>query len=306
MRVRLRPAPATPPLVYLAIFPAFMVGKLSYIGAERLADHVLRQGDLPVSEVLLYRRDAVVVKGLPSGVRGGCGGKGTVRGDVKEFSMRSRLRLLHFVRNCNAEFQSMITLTYPASFPVNGDLCKKHLDRFTKDHLAKLCPGGWVWFFEFQQRGAPHFHILCARNLDNLTRKHYFNKKRGGYVPVFVDEELQAKIRKAWFRVVGSGDQRHLRAGATWEAIEHTDGALRYAACHASKGSQKSVPAGFERVGRFWGHSRNVTLSDFERVRLRVGDVFRVVGEDALSSNGRVRKFLFDAVEPILAAVNDS
>lgn len=89
---------------------------------------------------------------------------GGLRGKVNPFSRASRLRLLSYMHkvkpmkggNFHASF---ITLTYGQQFPTPS-LAKRHLDNFLKriHRRWRYCSG--FWRFEFQKRGAPHFHII--------------------------------------------------------------------------------------------------------------------------------------------------
>lgn len=126
--------------------------------------------------------------------------------------------------------------------------------------------------------------IVCKRR----------NGRRAGQSYLTCQEE-ETWLARRWFKIVGSGDEKHLRAGVAWEVVEKTEGALRYAAAHAGKRKQKFVPKVFQNVGRFWGKIGDIRL---ERVGVSTVDtvgVFEAVGSDGLSSRGRVKKYLYDA-----------
>jgi hypothetical protein len=92
---------------------------------------------------------------------------------------------------------------------------------------------------EFQQRGAPHFHI-------------------------FVTHPTELKwVSQKWYDIVNSEDPRHLRAGTKCERLRGGKAAtISYASKYACKMAQKDVPEGYENVGRFWGVTgRRSTLS---------------------------------------------
>lgn len=267
-----------------------------------LVNHSISHRDMPILAVSVFRRDVIVHKTLPRGVVVGKGGVGGQRQAITEFSHKSRYRLLHVVKNCDADFRSMLTLTYPASFPADGRKVKKHLD-IIKKRLVRSFPGiRGVWWLEFQRRGAPHFHLLLTLDLlsrgDVVERSRYLRRK--GTKIFRTVEALQSWVSSAWFELVGSGDEKHLRAGAAWEVIENDDGALRYAAAHAAKPHQKRVPQEFANVGRFWGTLGNVQCVPSQRVEVDAAAVFGAVGSDALSSRGRVRKYLWDASSAFL------
>jgi len=89
---------------------------------------------------------------------------GGLRGKVNPFSRASRLRLLSYMHkikplkggNFHATF---ITLTYGQSFPT-PTVAKRHLDNFLKRLKRRWTYCSGFWRFEFQQRGAPHFHLV--------------------------------------------------------------------------------------------------------------------------------------------------
>lgn len=86
------------------------------------------------------------------------------RGNVTTFSQSSRNRLLRLV-SCLpiGSFGCFITLTYGVRYP-NHDQTKRHLDLLLK-RMARIKPNGWVlWRLEWQERGAPHFHLVTSHH----------------------------------------------------------------------------------------------------------------------------------------------
>ena len=161
----------------------------------------------------------------------------SVRGSVAEFSEGSARRMRTYLRTCKAEYTHLVTLTYPGSYPCDGAICKNHLRRFLQELKRDAYRLGddtsvfsLFWFLEFQDRGAPHFHILSTR---------FFNYRW---------------IAKVWYEIVNSEDSRHLEAGTRIEKLRlGRSGISSYAAKYANKQAQKLVPEGYEKVGRFWG-----------------------------------------------------
>lgn len=188
---------------------------------------------LPVVGVQLYRQDAVVVRqGTPRvGVYPG-------RADVKTFSRASRQRLAFVASNTDVQFTSMLTLTYPQTFPNDGRDVKRNLHDFLVNLRNKVPGVSVLWFLEFQRRGAPHIHILL----------------RG----VRVWRPMQHWTSETWYRICDTGDLKHLAAGTRLERVRSPNGARNYAVKYAHKMVQKSVPVDYRNVGRFWGHSRDV------------------------------------------------
>lgn len=161
------------------------------------------------------------------------GGK---REKVFELSEKSIARLVFLVQNTHVVLRGMITLTYPSEFPMTGKLVKLHLNSFLSwaKKIAKI--GNYVWFLEFQKRGAPHLHVLVENDISGQKRD----------------------VSRIWYGIVGSGDVKHLRAGTRTEKIRDVGGAGKYAAKYGAKKSQKTPPREFTDVGRFWGNSRGM------------------------------------------------
>lgn len=160
------------------------------------------------------------------------------RGDISEFSPSSAARMRRYLRTSIAEYKTFITLTYPGGHGFSAGSAKRDLSCFLKS-LRRYhsitpndCSYSSFWFMEFQSRGSIHFHIFTT---------HRFPKEW---------------IAARWYSIVGSEDERHLRAGTRIEAIRGGRyGITAYAAKYASKQCQKIVPPEFGWVGRFWGVS---------------------------------------------------
>lgn len=188
------------------------------------------------------------------------------RGDVVGFSAGSAIRMRRYLRECRADYRHMVTLTYPGFFESDGAIVKNHLRRFLQevqreyirghrtdgDGMSRdTAPGtgqnysgfqqlhSAFWFLEFQERGAPHFHI-------------FFN-----WAP---DKEW---VSKRWYDIVGSDDIRHFHAGTrTEKLIAGRAGTISYASKYANKCEQKVVPDDYKNVGRFWGvYGDRITMS---------------------------------------------
>jgi hypothetical protein len=163
----------------------------------------------------------------------------TSRSEISEFSLGSANRMRRYLRECLSDYANMVTLTYPAFFPSNGKTVKEHLRRFLQElkrYTAKRNMSeerySVFWFIEFQERGAPHFHLFTT---------HSYPKDWVSHV---------------WYNIVKSDDLRHLSAGTRCEALRKSRaGLISYACKYAVKQVQKAVPEGYANVGRFWGVS---------------------------------------------------
>jgi hypothetical protein len=199
---------------------------LGLVPRGRKADRAsgrLSGGGTPKITISALYRDAMVRR---TGMRRSPLTGGGRRSRITEFTSAARTRLRLAVRNIPG-LNQLLGLTYPRVFPGDGSVVKGDWAAMRKFLVRRGFSG--VWWLEFQMRGAPHLHVLL----------------RGPAV----GWKLREDISVAWFRIVASGDERHLRAGTRCERVRDVEGILDYAAKNSSKG----VPKGFEHVGRFWG-----------------------------------------------------
>jgi hypothetical protein len=188
----------------------------------------------------VYSNDVIVVR---RGKTGHGPPWGRTDRSITRFSPRSYRHLCFVANNTSTNWQSMAVVTYPADFPSNGKLVKCHLNKllgWLRYHYADV---HYLWFLEFQKRGAPHVHILTDIRLSGCRDVRHASR---------------AKLAKRWYDIVGSNDIDHRLAGTSWDNEKKTNGLRRYVAKYAAKRSQKTVPPGYTDVGRFWGKSRNV------------------------------------------------
>jgi len=181
------------------------------------------------SKVVVLKEDVLVRRHVAGRRRFG-GGK---RGKITRLTKAARRRLLIDARNITG-IVAEATLTYPGEFPTDGRKVKR--DCAAMRHVLGRRGIGGMWFLEFQVRGAPHFHVFLSGGVDK--------------------ESLAA----AWYRIVGSGDVRHLRAGIRIARIRKAHALAMYAAKYAGKFLQKDVPAEYSEVGRFWGRFGGVEI----------------------------------------------
>lgn len=159
------------------------------------------------------------------------------RENIDYFTYKSRARLAFVASNTDVLFHSMMTLTYPSDYPSNGKEVKRHFRNLMK-RVNRRWPGvNYLWFLEFQARGAPHYHLLLSTKVVNGD---------GWW------------LSDTWYEIVGSGDEKHHHAGTRCENMRKAGAGARYAVKYAMKMTQKKVPHDYANVGRFWGHSRNV------------------------------------------------
>lgn len=178
------------------------------------------------------------------------------RSKIIKFSWRSARRLRHVVRNSEDTWKTFVTLTYPKNFPCNGKDTKSHLNAFLQFLRRRSIK--YVWVFEFQERGAPHYHILTS------------------------DIVPKDELSERWYKIVGSGDEKHLRAGTQIDRIKSKRHLYGYLSDYVKKLDQKTPPPGFENVGRFWGASRNLLTYEIYQ---KMGHYYKLVWSIKLLRN---------------------
>lgn len=197
----------------------------------------------------------------------------------KMLSAKSVKRLAFYAQNTGVQFTDFLTLTYPRDFPTNGKEVKRHLNTFLSWLRSANSGLEYLWFLEFQKRGAPHFHIMV--NVDMVSRKK------------------EVSIR--WYETVQSGDVKHLKAGTNTQRIRKSDGAARYTAKYASKQYQKVVPDDYRDVGRFWGCSSGVPPKPEQTFDIsgmtgeQIQEAFRVLGWEYYESLTKPLSILYNA-----------
>lgn len=202
------------------------------------------------------------------------------KGEIYEFSESSKKNLTFVASNTEFEFDRMFTLTYPREWTRNGKEVKRHLGVMLQ-WLRRRNIVAYLWFLEFQGRGAPHFHILTF----------------GGD---FVD---RMELSSQWFRTVASGDIEHYKAGTNIRKRTTQRGLNRYTVKYAAKRKQKAVPPDYRSVGRLWGCSQNVyprdplfVRVDSEKALQSLLKDWRFAGEE---TNGY--SVLFDASDAVVS-----
>jgi len=170
------------------------------------------------------------------------------RGKIKGFSRKSRLAFLSTAATLdrNAETPKFVTLTYPAEYPEQFQDWKSDLQYFAIYLSRKYPAASFLWKLEPQQRGAPHYHLLLWG------------------VP-FLDKEW---LSRTWYEIVGSNDERHLRAGTRVENVRSWNGVMSYAGKNYM-GKECQAPRNWpEYTGRYWGIYGRKNLPRSEKVEI--------------------------------------
>jgi len=177
-----------------------------------------------------------------------------MRGKITDFSAASRVRLFDLVHRLDVTRKPIfVTLTYGEDYP-NAETAKNHLRAFLERVRRKFPIVSGIWRMEFQERGAPHFHIIFFA------------------LPFWKKEAVQA----AWNEIIGD------ISGATFtriEAVRSHKMLMSYISKYIAK-VDKAEKSGFisptylhayqakygEYVGRQWGIFQRQHLPLAERV----------------------------------------
>ena len=167
-------------------------------------------------------------------------GLGKRKGDVIDcYSRESRNRFIKLLMSIDynkAGVPFFYTLTYPGEFSSDPRVWKRDL-RIFYDRLRYKFPNMYgTWRLEPQKRGAPHFcgFLWGCPGLETMEGKKEFSKD--------------------WYEVVGSGDERHLRAGTGIDIEKDIQQRIFYMAKYQTKAEKGGVKQEFDYpVGRYWG-----------------------------------------------------
>ena len=150
------------------------------------------------------------------------------------YSYSSRRRFIRKLKTVDDRCKCfMVTLTYPSKFP-DGVEAKRHLRAFLERVRRRWGQSSGFWKLEFQERGAPHFHLLFF----GISYK-----------------ELRAFVSQNWYEVVGSGDEKHLKAGTRVEHIKvrSGQGGIKKYVAKVTAEVTKNYQTPDIEVGRWWG-----------------------------------------------------
>lgn len=200
----------------------------------------------------------------------------------------------------------MVTLTYPANWEVvcpDGETARKHLKAFRSRFERAWSELYAIWKREYQERGAPHFHLFMPIPQGKTVREVII-----GGEPVQIYEDFQQWLSRSWAEIVGNPDpdeyMKHLRAGT---GVDYAEGLRcsdpkRVAIYFLKAESAVSGKSGKEYqnrvpklhrdaggVGRFWGYwglkpaVQSVVLT--ERQGIELGRVLRRLSRRCTPTN---------------------
>lgn len=169
------------------------------------------------------------------------------RQHITDFSRASRRRLMNDVYSINfdrIELPYFVTLTYHNEWPSESSgwhgqvkALVKRLERIW-GHLM------YYWRLEFQERGAPHLHLLLwFEDSSAVVRDPRWRLQR-----------FRNNVAWCWNEIVDPSDMEHLEAGTSVERCKNLRHLTGYLSKYVAKTEQiVPAPAG---IGRVWGKWR--------------------------------------------------
>jgi len=156
-------------------------------------------------------------------------------------------------------------------------------------------PFEYLWFLEFQKRGAPHLHIMTTLPVPDQWQRQTFALIWARDVQSLFDWKYSRIRDRRTFFDFSNVVEFHLRP-RQWEAIKSPNGAANYATKYALKMYQKVPPKWFGDTGRFWGNSRAVGQFCGQEFKASEDTVRRLVQAvcSRVSDCDVIPKYIFD------------
>jgi hypothetical protein len=154
---------------------------------------------------------------------------------INKFSRKTKKSILLWFALFGNLLDREITLTYPADYPVDIREAQKDLESILR-WLERKGVKSYIWFKEYQDRGAVHFHIL----IDSVFIHH---------------EDLSLR----WSKRIKSVDPS---AGTSIRKIRDKTKMRTYVTKYFGKEEQKTVPDEVTGHGRWWGSNKKIVPTD--------------------------------------------
>lgn len=177
--------------------------------------------------------------------------------DIKEFSQKSRKRLFDIFNKINYSSYGIplfLSLTFHFDSPDNRITLKGFLRNYLKRLQRFLPPFDYIWKFEYQDRGTPHFHLIIF--------PHYKESK-------FYSKEIEAKIKKHWLELKTCKCKHCAKYAAHVIEVKSYKMALSYIAKEIAKVQERYED---HDLGRVWGTSKNLRTNKIDAVKISLND----------------------------------
>jgi len=162
------------------------------------------------------------------------------RSEITELTKKSRKRLLEFLASIswhklNPRSINVVTLTYHNDYPEDGQEVKRQFHNFRRD-LTNEYPGVIIiWKLEFQEREAPHFHLIVItekpEELGNYmilknNKLQYFDRDKKEVLKEGT-KGLRYFIQKSWNKHTHESIE-HFNSGTEVEEVRSATGLPYY------------------------------------------------------------------------------
>ena len=177
------------------------------------------------------------------------------RGQIREFSRSSRQRLLKQLFKLQHREYLFITLTYQ-EYEKDYTVWKKHLNHFHQSLKYHYPEFSGVWKLEFQERNAPHFHIIA----------HFGNEEY---------ENIKSLVKSIWAKVTGQANWVQKKYSTKVQVIKDIKKTQFYLSMYTAK--DEKIPEGW-KIGRLWGvlGKKNLPCQSYSTIELSNNHYFKI------------------------------
>lgn len=249
----------------------------------------------PVVGVRIKKTTAEVIRAFVPAQGGGS------RGKITEISKASIKNAVEVLTNSDPELNSMLVCTYPGdAFPDDGRVVKCHHARMLAAIGRKFGNFSFFSAFEFQKRGAPHFHVGLSFDLRDMgdvarLKRYQASRRKPAFETV---KSVQDWAFFTWISIIKEPDPKHkgekldwigldshdiammhkayfqYNAGFSWEVMREKSGATRYFVKELTglKQYQKQIPDWYQNPGRPFAYSSDMRFDENEAIEFEASD----------------------------------
>lgn len=189
--------------------------------------------------IILYNKNYVTISYKYKNIRVP---KEHSRGSIKEFSRKSRSRLMRFITSTE-NYEYIYTLTFPDWVKIDND--KMHKVKRALEKKFQSLNIDYIYKLEFTKKKVPHIHYILynSKNKHQIIKNYVINK-----IIKYFNIDDEKKIDKI---------KRFQSDDRVFQKIRNLDMVLYYCFYFSkSKEYQNDIPEGYKI--RFWGYSKGV------------------------------------------------
>ena len=180
-----------------------------------------------------------------------------IENDIKTFSSKSRQRLFQKFNKINYSSYGIpifLSLTFHFDDPDNKKSLKTFLRNYLKRLFRSLPPFDYIWKFEYQKRGTPHYHMILFPH----SKTYDFDL-----------EEIKNICVKHWLELKACKCKSCQQYSANVIKLETLKKSLSYIAKEIAKVQDRYEA---HDLGRIWGTSRNLRMEKKETLEISVDE----------------------------------